>query len=65
MSETHSNATMAATRHLHVISTGALSEERRPITVVAAKMTTSRCSWKNGLMWEIAKSLDDLKAPFT
>lgn len=41
---THRKAPMAETRHRQVIKTGALSEESRPMIVVAAKMTTSRWS---------------------
>lgn len=55
---------MAATRHRQVIRTGALSWESRPMTVVAAKMTTRKWSWKNGLIRETGESTGGLEASF-
>jgi hypothetical protein len=46
------------------MSTGALIEDRRPRMVVAAKMTTSRWSWKKGLMGKAGSRATDLEVSF-
>jgi hypothetical protein len=48
--KTQSKAPATASTQRHVTSTGALTEARRPRMVVAAKITTSRCSWTKTLM---------------